>query len=234
MCAQKPAVIGRMRPVRTKFCLMAVIILASVTAGGGPTKAADYSGYWDVSPCVGTNCLFFSGGSVSLSFCSIAISDQYPALTVALGDPPIFLTGSFLTSTSFHVEGSVNSDCDVMFSLDGQFTDSATFTAYFDKAVSGGGLCALTTCYPSQGVNIVGTRAASCCAGFSGNIDCDLGNGVDISDLTTLVDYLYISFTPLCCEASANTDGQPGVDISDLSALVDCLYINFTPTATCQ
>lgn len=73
----------------------------------------------------------------------------------------------------------------------------------------------------------------SCCGGLTGNVDCDPANGRDISDLSALIDYLYISFTPLCCPAAANTDGQPGIDISDLSALIDFLYISFTPPAPC-
>lgn len=73
-----------------------------------------------------------------------------------------------------------------------------------------------------------------CCIGQTGNVDCDLNDGSDISDLSTLIDNLYISFSPLCCPTEANTDGQPGIDISDLSALIDYLYISFTPTAACQ
>lgn len=74
----------------------------------------------------------------------------------------------------------------------------------------------------------------ACCVGLAGNVDCDPLNGIDISDLSALIDNLYISLQPLCCDASANVDGQPGVDISDLSALIDYLYIAFTPTAPCQ
>ena len=76
----------------------------------------------------------------------------------------------------------------------------------------------------------------SCCIGLTGNVDCDPAGGVDISDLSRLVDFLYVSFSPLCCEPAANIDGDPsnGIDISDLSALVDYLYVNFTPPAACQ
>lgn len=75
--------------------------------------------------------------------------------------------------------------------------------------------------------------AGGCCVGLTGNIDCDPGNNVDISDLSALIDNLYISFTPLCCTAEANCDGLTGVDIADLSALIDFLYISFTPLAPC-
>jgi hypothetical protein len=77
-------------------------------------------------------------------------------------------------------------------------------------------------------------QPASCCINLTGNVDCDPSDGTDISDLSALIDNLYISFTPLCCSAEANTDGQPGIDISDLSALIDYLYISFTPPAACQ
>jgi N-acetylneuraminic acid mutarotase len=78
-----------------------------------------------------------------------------------------------------------------------------------------------------------GIGNACCCAGGTGNVDCDPGDGVDISDLSTLIDNLYISFSALCCPAEANCDGEPGIDIADLSALIDYLYISFTPPAGC-
>ncbi|MBI5266442.1 MAG: thrombospondin type 3 repeat-containing protein [candidate division Zixibacteria bacterium] len=73
----------------------------------------------------------------------------------------------------------------------------------------------------------------SCCVGITGNVDCDPAQGTDISDLSALIDNLFITFTPLCCPEEANTDGQPGTDISDLSALIDYLFITFTPLAVC-
>jgi len=75
----------------------------------------------------------------------------------------------------------------------------------------------------------------TCCVGPTGNVDMDPANGVDISDLTALVDYLYVSFTPLVCPEEANCDGDllGGVDISDLTWLVDYLYVSFTPVAHC-
>ncbi len=75
---------------------------------------------------------------------------------------------------------------------------------------------------------------AGCCVAQTGNIDCDPTNGVDIGDLTTLIDNLFISFTPLCCDAEANCDGLGGIDIGDLTALIDNLFITFTPLAGCQ
>jgi hypothetical protein len=75
-----------------------------------------------------------------------------------------------------------------------------------------------------------------CGQDLSGNVDCDLTDNVDISDLTALIDYLYISYTPLCCHSESNTDGDEygSIDISDLTALIDHLYISFSPLAECK
>jgi hypothetical protein len=87
--------------------------------------------------------------------------------------------------------------------------------------------CAFITSYT--------TVPCICCQGTTGNIDCDELNKTDISDLTALVDHLYLSFAPLCCPTAANCDGSldGNVDISDLTALIDYLYVTFTPTAVC-
>lgn len=74
----------------------------------------------------------------------------------------------------------------------------------------------------------------ACCVTISGNVDCDPTRTVDISDLSILIDNLFISFTPLCCPQAANTDGAEGIDISDLSRLIDYLFISFIPLAPCQ
>jgi hypothetical protein len=76
----------------------------------------------------------------------------------------------------------------------------------------------------------------SCCFGRTGNVDCDSADATDISDLTVLIDNLYVNFTPLCCKAEANVDGSPdgNVDIGDVTGLIDYLYVNFTPPAPCR
>ncbi len=85
-----------------------------------------------------------------------------------------------------------------------------------------------------EDANHDGIGDACCCSGTAGNVDCDPGDGVDISDLASLIDNLYISFSTLCCPGEANVDGQPGIDIADLSALIDYLYISFQPPAMCN
>lgn len=75
-----------------------------------------------------------------------------------------------------------------------------------------------------------------CCPQITGNIDLDTNNIADISDLTMLIDYLFISLRPLTCPAAANTDGDSEcmVDISDLSRLIDYLFISFREMEACM
>ncbi len=73
----------------------------------------------------------------------------------------------------------------------------------------------------------------SCCDVLTGNVDCDSEGGVDISDISALIDYLYISYRPLCCSHAADTDADFKRDLSDLTRLIDRLYISFEPLAQC-
>jgi hypothetical protein len=77
---------------------------------------------------------------------------------------------------------------------------------------------------------------ANCCQDVTGNVNCDPQETVDISDLTTLVNYLFVTFDALCCPEEANTDGDINgkVDISDLTKLVNTLFVTFEPLALCQ
>jgi hypothetical protein len=76
-----------------------------------------------------------------------------------------------------------------------------------------------------------------CCVGITGNVDGDLGELVDIGDLTALIAYLYIPPNPVpICFEEANVDGDGGglVDIGDLTALIAYLYIPPNPVpSTC-
>ncbi len=78
-----------------------------------------------------------------------------------------------------------------------------------------------------------GIGDACCCIGIRGNVDHDLAESVDIADLTTLVDHLFITFAPIDCPNEGNVDAIGGIDIADLTMLVDHLFIGFTPLGGC-
>jgi pimeloyl-ACP methyl ester carboxylesterase len=65
------------------------------------------------------------------------------------------------------------------------------------------------------------------------NIDGSYDGSVDIGDLSRLIDYLYVSLTPLGCARAANVDGSSDgrVDISDLTYLIGYLFLGGPPPA---
>lgn len=81
-----------------------------------------------------------------------------------------------------------------------------------------------------------GSVAMSCCRDRAGNVDNDGADVTDISDLTALIDHLFISLGPLACAAEGNCDGDSGgaIDIADLTALIDHLFISLDPLPLCQ
>ncbi len=103
--------------------------------------------------------------------------------------------------------------------------------------VTGAGYPNVSTNYIC-GTTTLGTfalaQAGSCCVSPVGNIDCDPANSIDISDLTALIDNLFVSFTPLCCTKEANVDGAGGIDIADLTFFIDHLFITFVALGNCQ
>lgn len=98
----------------------------------------------------------------------------------------------------------------------------------------------ITNCYnhvlPTSPALMKIPPPSGCCIASTGNVDNSPEDGVDIGDLTVLVDHLFITFAALACDGEANIDGSisPTPDIGDLTALVDHLFIAFAPTAACQ
>jgi hypothetical protein len=68
--------------------------------------------------------------------------------------------------------------------------------------------------------------ATGCCTGRTGNVDGDISDVVDISDLSALVGYLFQGEAISDCADEDNVDADPSgaIDISDLQALVDFLF----------
>ncbi|MEW6049677.1 MAG: hypothetical protein AB1644_01235 [Candidatus Zixiibacteriota bacterium] len=63
-----------------------------------------------------------------------------------------------------------------------------------------------------------------CCVGTTGNIDDDPDDIVDISDLSALVDYLFLNGTISICDVENDIDKDGTTDISDLQSLIDFLF----------
>ncbi|UCC43857.1 MAG: PKD domain-containing protein [Candidatus Zixiibacteriota bacterium] len=82
---------------------------------------------------------------------------------------------------------------------------------------------------PEEGGSVMHTIYSGCCIDMRGNVNCDVGEAVDVGDLTRLIQYLFITGAsdPLCCEEEANINGSLDgvVDIGDLTALIIYLFI---------
>ena len=71
--------------------------------------------------------------------------------------------------------------------------------------------------------------------------DCDQSGGVDITDISVLIDNQFLTLTPLPCEEEGNIN-YPGtsypvtdtvVDITDLTILIDNQFLTLTPLPPC-
>jgi len=72
-----------------------------------------------------------------------------------------------------------------------------------------------------------------CCIGIRGNIDGDIGQTIDISDLVYLVDYMFSGGPEPPCADEADIDGVGGTDISDLVYLVDYMFTGGPTPVAC-
>jgi hypothetical protein len=75
----------------------------------------------------------------------------------------------------------------------------------------------------------------TCCTGPTGNVSNDAANEVTLTDLTLLVNHLFVTFAPLPCSAEGNTSGDQQCELSltDLTFLVNHLFVTFGPVADC-
>lgn len=171
---------------------------------------------WDTSTVIERNIIAFNGGYgiYKLSF--------FPGLHYYRNDLYGNKSGDWLGMF-------VDSVCNI--SVDPLFCRSGSSLPY---TLAGNSPCLAANNVCGVDMGAFGLGCTSCCSGMRGNVDCDAGDNTDISDLSRLIDYLFISFSPLCCAEEANIDGTGAIDISDLSRLIDYLFINLYPPESCS
>lgn len=112
----------------------------------------------------------------------------------------------------------------------------ATFTGVaFQSPGTASVVATKDNCFAAEGEILISN---SCCLGDLGNIQpegqCDPSNQtVDITDMNVLIDHLFISLTPLCCDVEADLDYNGLIDVTDLNILNDNLFLTLTPLGTC-
>ncbi len=86
---------------------------------------------------------------------------------------------------------------------------------------------------PDEGMPIVRTiTAATCCLPPTVG-DVDQSGGVDITDISVLIDNQFLTLTPLLCEDEGDVDFSGAVDITDVSVLIDNQFLTLTPLPPC-
>ncbi len=72
--------------------------------------------------------------------------------------------------------------------------------------------------------------------GVTGNANCSTDGLRTLSDITRLIDHVYVSKAPLCCEGEGNTNGSVDgkITLSDITRLIDNVYISKEKTAACD
>lgn len=77
-----------------------------------------------------------------------------------------------------------------------------------------------------------------CCGyfsgGFSGNTDCSPDGKMTLTDVTRLIDYIYLSRARLCCLENGDTNGDGTYSLQDVTRLIDHIYLSKNPTYKCE
>jgi hypothetical protein len=81
----------------------------------------------------------------------------------------------------------------------------------------------------------IGDVCDGCCVGQTGNVNYDPLDAVNLTDLTVLINHLFVTFEPLTCPEEANTSGDPSgqVNLTDVTALVNNLFVTFELLPAC-
>jgi len=72
-----------------------------------------------------------------------------------------------------------------------------------------------------------------CCEGLRGNVDGDPLDAITITDLTVLVNSLFVTFEEPSCFDEADLNGDRTLGLSDLTLLVNYLFVDLVPPAAC-
>jgi hypothetical protein len=67
-----------------------------------------------------------------------------------------------------------------------------------------------------------------CTGGYTGNTNCDPEGRINLADITRLIDRVYISQDPLCCEPNGDTNCDCKINLADITKMIDYVYVTHT------
>lgn len=97
-----------------------------------------------------------------------------------------------------------------------------------------------TVNYSDNTVSLLLIAHEGCCGeytdGITGNANCSTDGKMTLSDITRMIDHVYISKDPLCCYANGNTNGSSDckITLSDVTRLIDAVYITKADPVNCM
>ncbi len=78
-----------------------------------------------------------------------------------------------------------------------------------------------------------------CCGrftnGFTGNANCSEDGKITLSDITMMIDRVYVAKADLCCEMAGNANGSEDgiINLSDITRAIDHVFVSREPLAPC-
>ena len=83
-------------------------------------------------------------------------------------------------------------------------------------------------------------NACDCCIGRRGNVNLSPAENPSIADIAVLIDFMFITNTPLPCMFEADVNGSGGnnpqdndISTSDVSTIIDYLFLTGAPLPSC-
>ena len=77
-----------------------------------------------------------------------------------------------------------------------------------------------------------------CCGaytgGIKGNTNCDEAGVIDSLDVNRLIDRVYLSHTPLCCEANGDVNSDGHMDLTDITYLISYIHLGGDEPDECE
>jgi hypothetical protein len=94
--------------------------------------------------------------------------------------------------------------------------------------------------YEGWYIDDIEVYSVGCCGLYTsdqtGNCNCSADGARTLSDISRLIDHVYISKDPLCCIQEGNTNGDidGNITLADITRLIDHVFISKEETAPCQ